>query len=194
MTQIDRRGVFMLAGGLALAPLAARAQLRNVMDAMAADGRFNRFIELIGRAGLSDEFKGAGPYTVFAPTDGAFLGAPAAMIDDLTNQGTGGGISGESRDPVRLRAFVQYYIVPGQAFTLAQLTGQPRQLKTQNGATILVDAQPGQVVTLKNPAPAQQSGSFTASGLNVMPPATLVQTDLPASNGIVHALGGVLFP
>lgn len=199
MTVLNRRTLFVVAGGLSLAPLTAQAQLRSVVDTLAADGRFNRFLELIGRAGMTDGLRGPGPFTLFAPTDGAFTGSPAAAVEDLVSQGSGGGgggtLSGESPDRLRLQAFIQYFIVPGQAWTLAQLTGPAdRTLKTENGAVVVVSSKPGEVVTLRNPAPGQQSGSFGASGFNVMPPATLVQADIAASNGIVHALGGVLFP
>jgi uncharacterized surface protein with fasciclin (FAS1) repeats len=33
-----------------------------------------------------------------------------------------------------------------------------------------------------------------AAGLNVMPPAPITQADVPASNGIIHVLGAVIFP
>lgn len=194
MAYLDRRTLFAAVGGLTLAPLAAKAQLRSVVDTLAADGRFNRFLELIGRAGMTDSLRGTGPFTIFAPTDAAFNAAPNFPVDQLLSQGSGGGaLSGESPDRLRLEAFVQYFIVSGRTWTLAQLTGEDHTLKTDNGGVLLVSAKPGQVVTITNPQPGQGAG-FGAAGLNVMPPATLTQADLPASNGIVHAMGGVLFP
>lgn len=208
MTILSRRVVL---GAVASAlPLAAtsglRAQTRSVVDTLAADGRFNRFLELITRAGLTDQLRGAGPFTVFAPTDQAFSGANAARIEQVLNQGTGGGssgtgggggeLSGASPDPVRLPAFVRYFIIPGQALTLAQLAsmGGEARLQTMNGAPVLVRAVAGQPVTLANPAPVGASGGFGVGGLNIVPPAPVVQADIPATNGIIHAIGGVLFP
>lgn len=200
MIHPNRRAV--LCAGIAVAgllawPGAASAQVRNVLDTLAADGRFNRFIDLIGRAGLSDTLRGPGPFTLLAPTDAAFVGAPASLVEDLTSQGSGGSgggtLSGESTDPIRLRAFVQYHVIQGQAWTLAQWTGGERQIRTVNGSSVLVRAVPGTPVTISNPTPGQGQG-LGAAGLNVMPPAGVIQADIPASNGVVHALGGVLFP
>src|SRR3712207_1532558 len=118
MTLMHRRGLFALGAGAALAPaFAALAQTaitgtqpgvtnpRNLADTLAADARFSRFVDLLSRAGLVDNLRGAGPFTVFAPTDEAFAGAPAGRLQDLLQQGGG---QQSSPDPVRLRAFVEY--------------------------------------------------------------------------------------
>jgi uncharacterized surface protein with fasciclin (FAS1) repeats len=183
----------------------ARAQTRSVVDTLAADGRFDRFLEMLGRAGMVDQLRGAGPFTIFAPTDAAFNAASVATLDAMLNQGTGGGGSGTgggggvaggaSPDPVRLPAFVRYFIIPGQTLTSGQLRALGEgQLPTLNGSPLLVRAPVGQPVTLTNPAPGQATGGFGAPGINVMPPAPIVTADIPATNGIVHALGGVVFP
>ena len=52
----------------------------------------------------------------------------------------------------------------------------------------------GGVVTLSNPSPAGASGGFGTGGINIVPPAPIVQADILATNGVVHALGGVPFP
>lgn len=201
MQSWNRRSLLAVGGALLAAPYIVRkaaAQPRAVVDMLAGDPRFNTMVELIGRAGLTEMLRGPGPYTLFAPTEEAFAAAPSGMIDDLANQGTGGGgggnLSGASPDPIRLRAFLQYHIIPGQALTLAQLAGGERTLRTANGANLVVRANAGQPVTIVNPAPGQQIAGFGAAGFNAMPPAPVVQTDIPASNGVIHAIGRVLFP
>ncbi|HYZ33327.1 MAG TPA: fasciclin domain-containing protein [Crenalkalicoccus sp.] len=202
----NRRGVLVAAGGVALggAIRPARAQMRTVIDTLAADGRFTQFITMVQQAGLTERLRGPGPMTVFAPTDQAFTLAPAARLAEITQEsstGSGGGQSGgggvvpsTGQDPVRLRGFVQYYIVPGRALTLASLTGGQQQLSTENGQPLLVSAAPGQPVTVANPAPGAGTGGVGAAGLVVTPAAPVVQADVPATNGIIHVLGGVLFP
>ena len=120
---MNRRGLLLRAGGAVMAanaagwalsaPRPAFAQGRNVVDTLAADGRFTRLLELMSRAGMTERLRQVGPFTVFAPTDAAFAGANAAIIQDLLTQGTGGGgwggggsAGGASPDPVRLPAFV----------------------------------------------------------------------------------------
>jgi len=93
-------------------------------------------------------------------------------------------VTGASTDPARLSAFVGYFIVPGEALALAQLTapGNPH-LQTMNGTPIAVRARPGEMPTVSG-----------AGGLNIIRPFRVVQADIPAANGIIHALGGVPFP
>jgi uncharacterized surface protein with fasciclin (FAS1) repeats len=41
------------------------------------------FFKAVKAAGMTDTLKGAGPFTVFAPTDEAFAKLPAEMLEDL---------------------------------------------------------------------------------------------------------------
>jgi uncharacterized surface protein with fasciclin (FAS1) repeats len=171
-----------------------RAQSRNVIDTLAADGRFNRFLELVGRAGLTDQFRGAGPMTLFAPTDAAFNQANVAVLQDLVAQGGGGGgaLSGASPDFVRLRSLIGYHVIPGMALTSAQLIGD-QQIKTVAGGVVRIASQGGNIA-ITNPAPEQQRATFGAGGLNIGAPAAVLQPDIFASNGVIHAITQVLYP
>ena len=193
MPTLNRRHLLSaaLAGGaLTLGFRPAQAQTRNVMETMAADGRFNRFIELIGRGGGTDQLRSTAGVTIFAPIDSAF-DAANARIQDLLSQGAGGGLSQTSVDPLRLRALVEYHIVAG-SMPSSGLTGD-RRFKTVNGAEIRIASEGGRIA-VTNPAPGQQSGSFGAGGLNVGAPALVVGPDIIANNGIIHAISQVLFP
>lgn len=56
---------------------------QNIYFTMQNAGNFNTFIEAVKAAGLVDTLKGAGPFTVFAPTDEAFAKLPAHTIEEL---------------------------------------------------------------------------------------------------------------
>ena len=58
-------------------------QLRttNVIDSAAAHGSFYRLREVLDAAGLTQLLKGRGPYTLFAPTDGAFGKLPEGTLE-----------------------------------------------------------------------------------------------------------------
>ena len=176
----------------------AQAQVgqRTIADTLASDDRFTNFLEMTARAGFVDQLRGPGPFTIFAPTDAAMMRAPAGMLQDLVGQGTGGGgggtLSGASPDMVRLRAFLEYYAV--RRLHPAAALAPDQRLRTVNGADLQVVAAPGGGLAVVNPAPGQQIRGLGASGLNVMPPAPITQADVPASNGIIHVLGGVVFP
>jgi transforming growth factor-beta-induced protein len=55
----------------------------NIVETAVADGRFKTLAAALGAAGLVDTLKGAGPFTVFAPTDDAFAKLPAGTIEEL---------------------------------------------------------------------------------------------------------------
>jgi uncharacterized surface protein with fasciclin (FAS1) repeats len=56
---------------------------KNLIDTAAANGSFKTFGKAIECAGLSDTLRGAGPYTIFAPTDAAFDKLPAGKLEEL---------------------------------------------------------------------------------------------------------------
>jgi uncharacterized surface protein with fasciclin (FAS1) repeats len=188
-------GTLAAVGSLA-APAVLRAQsvppTRTLADTMAADTRFARFLDLITRAGMVEDFRAAQPMTLFAPTDAAFFGAPANLLADLTGQNE----SGQNRNDVdrqRLGALINYHLVPG-AFRASELMGTDRRLRTRNGADVSISAA-ADGVTLRNPAPAMQMGGFGAAGANIAArPARVVQADIPASNGVIHAIDQLIWP
>src|SRR5688572_24155201 len=57
--------------------------LKDIIESASAAGNFNIFLKAVEVAGLKDTLKGAGPYTVFAPTDEAFAKLPAGELDAL---------------------------------------------------------------------------------------------------------------
>jgi transforming growth factor-beta-induced protein len=63
---------------VAAAPAAA-----SVVDVAFGDSQFSKLSAAIGAAGLTDTLKGAGPFTVLAPTDTAFNNLPAGILDKL---------------------------------------------------------------------------------------------------------------
>lgn len=56
---------------------------KNLIDTAAANGSFKTFGKAIEYAGLSDTLRGAGPFTIFAPTDAAFDKLPSGKLEEL---------------------------------------------------------------------------------------------------------------
>jgi uncharacterized surface protein with fasciclin (FAS1) repeats len=61
----------------------AAAGAGDIVSVASAAGSFNTLTAALGAAGLTDTLKGAGPFTVFAPTDDAFKALPAGAVDAL---------------------------------------------------------------------------------------------------------------
>jgi uncharacterized surface protein with fasciclin (FAS1) repeats len=66
-----------------LLPPAAPADINNVADVLALDGRFNTLLAAVGAAGLGEALTTGGPFTLFAPTDEAFAKLPPGTVESL---------------------------------------------------------------------------------------------------------------
>jgi uncharacterized surface protein with fasciclin (FAS1) repeats len=73
----------------------------DIVETAAAAGQFTTLIELVQQAGLADELSGAGPLTVFAPTDEAFAAVPEETLAALAD------------DPEQLKRVLLYHVVEG---------------------------------------------------------------------------------
>ena len=82
----------------------------TIVDTAVAAGDFTTLVSLVQEAGLADELSGAGPLTVFAPTDEAFAAVPADTLEQLRS------------DPEALRNVLLYHVVEG-AVTADQVVG-----------------------------------------------------------------------
>ena len=57
--------------------------MHDIIDTAVAAGSFTTLAAAVTAAGLVPTLKGAGPFTVFAPTDEAFAKLPAGTVDAL---------------------------------------------------------------------------------------------------------------
>jgi len=112
--------------GLATSSASARAAEKDIVDTAVSAGQFDTLAAALGAAGLVDTLKGAGPFTVFAPTDEAFAKLPAGTVDNL--------LKPENKD--QLIAILTYHVVPGSvmASDVVKLT----EAKTVNGKMVTV--------------------------------------------------------
>jgi uncharacterized surface protein with fasciclin (FAS1) repeats len=67
----------------AAATSSAPATTGTVVDVAAANPDFTTLVAAVKAAGLVDTLNGAGPFTVFAPTNEAFAALPAGLVDKL---------------------------------------------------------------------------------------------------------------
>jgi uncharacterized surface protein with fasciclin (FAS1) repeats len=80
------------------------AQDKDVVDTAVGTGSFNAPVAAVEAAGLFDTLKGAGPFTVFAPTDDPFVKLPKGTLDDLL----------KPENKAKLTAILTYHVVPGK--------------------------------------------------------------------------------
>lgn len=108
---------------LVLAGCASTSAPVSIADTTAKTPSLSTLNKLIGDAGLTDTLRGAGPYTVFAPTDEAFKAVPAKTLESL------------AKDKEQLKAVLMYHVVPGKVVAADIKSGKT---KTAQGADVVV--------------------------------------------------------
>lgn len=106
----------------------------DIVDTAVSAGSFKTLVSLVQKAGLVETLKGAGPFTVFAPTDEAFAKVPASVLADL------------GANPEKLKAVLTYHVVAAKVMAADVKTGQA---PTVNGAKINLKAEGGKVTVNK---------------------------------------------
>ena len=99
---------------------------QNIVDTAVAAGQFKTLAAALGAAGLVDTLKGAGPFTVFAPTDAAFAKLPAGTVENLL----------KPENKAQLIAILTYHVVPGKV--MAADVVKLKEAKTVNGKMLQV--------------------------------------------------------
>ena len=121
------------AAALVLTATPARAAEKDIVDTAVAAGSFKTLATALTAAGLVDTLKGAGPFTVFAPTDAAFAKLPAGTVEDLL----------KPENKAKLTAVLTYHVVPGKvtAAEVVKLTSA----KTVQGQAVRIAVDGGKV-------------------------------------------------
>jgi len=126
------RMAVLVAGMFALTSMASAA---DIVDTAVAGG-FNTLVAAIKAAGLVDTLKGAGPFTVFAPTDAAFAKLPAGTLESLL----------KPENKAKLVKILTYHVVAGKVMaadvvklkSAKTVEGESVTIKVVNG-TVMVD-------------------------------------------------------
>jgi len=157
----------VMVGGAAMYPT------RNIVENAVNSADHITLVAAVKAAGLVDTLMGAGPFTVFAPTNAAFDRLPAgtvAMLVKPENQPT-------------LQKILTYHVVSGRltAGDLMQRIrtgGGSARLTTVQGGTLVARMQGGNVVLV------DQKGGVS----------TVTQADVMQSNGVIHVTNRVSMP
>jgi len=105
--------------------------MHDIIDTAVAAGSFKTLAAALTAANLIDTLKGAGPFTVFAPTDEAFAKLPAGTVESLL------------ADIPKLTAILTYHVVPGAVMASDVMTMDGQSAKTVNGATVAISTTNG---------------------------------------------------
>lgn len=176
LTACDRKTESEPEGGPppATAPAASPATTQTLLAAAERDPDFTTLVSAIQTAGLDETLNGAGPFTVFAPTNAAFEKIPAEERDALT----------QPEGQAELRRLLTYHVIPARldAASLVQ------RIQTGGGSLALTTMQGG-VLTARVDANGSVLLTDAAGGV-----LRVTEADVVTSNGVIHAVDTVAAP
>ncbi|MDP5102892.1 MAG: fasciclin domain-containing protein [Erythrobacter sp.] len=145
----------------------------TIVEVAQGNEAFSTLVTAVTAADLGETLSGAGPFTVFAPTNDAFAKLPAGTVEKLTTD-----------DKDTLKAILTYHVVAGAVdaatltaaiaeagdagYTITTVGGGTLNAKIVDGGVVLTDAAGGT--------------------------AKVTATDVAASNGMIHVIDTVLMP
>ena len=139
---------------------------KDIVDNAANAKSVSTLVAAVKQAGLVETLKGAGPFTVFAPTNAAFdklpTGAVAGLMDPASKE--------------KLKGVLTYHVIPGRLVAADLKDGQ--ELTTVNGEKLHISVKDGKVMV--------------SNGKDA--PATVQIADVISSNGVTHVIDGVVLP
>ncbi len=144
--------------------MAGATATKDIVDTAVAAGNFTVLVEAVQAAGLVETLKGAGPFTVFAPTDAAFADALAAL--DMTKESL-------LADKEKLATILKYHVVAGKTLAADVVGLDGKDIATVAGPTIRITVD-GDTVRVND--------------------AKVTAADIVTSNGVIHVIDKVLLP
>jgi uncharacterized surface protein with fasciclin (FAS1) repeats len=146
---------------------------KNIVENAMNSKDHTTLVAAVAAAGLVDTLKGAGPFTVFAPTNEAFAALPKGTVENLL----------KPENKATLTKILTCHVVPAKAMAadvmaMVKADGGTHKVKTVGGCelTLKVD---GDKVTVTD----------EAGGV-----ANVTIADVTQSNGVIHVVDKVLLP
>jgi transforming growth factor-beta-induced protein len=111
----------------------------DIVDTAVAAGSFKTLAAALEAADLVGTLKGAGPFTVFAPTDEAFAKLPPGTVEDLV----------KPENKAKLQAILTYHVVAGRVGS-AEVVGLSSAKTVQGGEVKISKSGDGVLVNQAN--------------------------------------------
>jgi uncharacterized surface protein with fasciclin (FAS1) repeats len=146
---------------------------QDVVDVAMKSQNHTTLVAAVKAAGLVETLKGAGPFTIFAPTNAAFDKLPAGTLADLL----------KPENKAKLSALLTYHVIAKKITAKEVMEAikngkEQAVLTTVNGEKLTATTKDGKVYITDE---AGNSSMVSA-------------TDLVGSNGVVHVVDAVLMP
>lgn len=157
----------VMVGGAAMYPS------KNIIENAVNSKDHTTLVAAVKAAGLVETLEGAGPFTVFAPTNEAFNKLPAGTVDNLL----------KPENKAMLTSVLTYHVVPGRIDSKSLM-----DMIKQNGGTY----------TAKTVQGGELKFMMKGNNLMVMDAkggtAKVTIKDVYQNNGVIHVIDTVLMP
>lgn len=188
MRTISKMAMLMLATGLSLSAIAQNnkggekavmvggAEMlpsKNIIENAANSADHTTLVAAVKAAGLVETLQGAGPFTVFAPTNEAFDALPKGTVDNLL----------KPENKMSLKEVLTYHVIPGKYDSKAIAAA----IKKDGGTTTMKTVE-GASLTFKMNGKSLEVWDENGGHANV------TTADVYQSNGVIHVVDGVLLP
>ncbi|WP_394889180.1 fasciclin domain-containing protein [Mesorhizobium sp. AaZ16] len=152
---------------------AAMPAEKNIIENAVNSKDHTTLVAAVKAAGLVETLQGAGPFTVFAPTNAAFEALPAGTVETL--------LKPENKD--QLTKILTCHVVGAEAMSdaigkMIADDGGTHPVKTVGGCTLQAKMD-GEKITLTD-----ENGTV----------ATVTIADVDQSNGVIHVIDKVITP
>ena len=145
----------------------------DVVDIAIGSKAHTTLVAAVKAAGLVETLKGAGPFTIFAPTNAAFDKLPDGTVNTLLRP--------ENKD--QLVKILTYHVVAGKFMA----TDVVKAIQDGGGKVILETVSGNKITVMmrdKNVVLKDENGNYS----------TITATDLEGTNGVIHVIDSVVLP
>ena len=146
---------------------------KNIIENAVNSKDHTTLVAAVKAAGLVETLQGAGPFTVFAPTNAAFEKLPKGTVETL--------LKPENKE--KLQGILTYHVVAGKVNATDLMT----MIKKGNGKAEFITVNGTQLTAmLKGKKVLLKDANSTIS--------TVTITDVNQSNGVIHVIDTVVLP
>ncbi len=145
----------------------------TIVGVASSNDSFSTLVAAVGAADLVGTLGSDGPFTVFAPTNESFEKLPVGTVEGLL----------KPENKAALINLLTYHVVSGNYPAAAVV-----EAINANDGSFVVETVQGGIITLSLDG---ESVVLTDAKGNT---ATVIIADVPASNGVIHAIDTVIMP
>jgi uncharacterized surface protein with fasciclin (FAS1) repeats len=148
-------------------------QTKDVVDIAIGSENHTTLVAAVKAADLVATLKGTGPFTVFAPTNGAFNKLPEGTVATLL----------KPENKAQLAKILTYHVVSGNLDAAAVMSA----IKSGKGKAVVTTVSGGTLTATIDGGKVKLTDEKGGS-------AFVTATDLKGSNGVIHVIDSVVLP